>query len=184
MRLTFRRTTCLSLSIALVIGAIAVPVTAQDEPYLPDFGSGTAVLELGGERYEFDMGNIEAGGETAVGVCQGIFGMIQGVGHVADDLAISIEMDIPPVDYEAKPEYGFDPPNITFSDDDNDVELVAGKRLAEGLGVETESQATVTENDGFNAVGTATFVDSRAMMMGEASEPIEGTWKIHCDQAE
>lgn len=184
MRPTFHRITRLLIGTSLAISMAGVPVVAQEAPDALDFGTGTAVLQLGDERYEFDMGSLEVGGEVMVGVCRGIFGMIQGVGHVTDGRAISIEMDIPPVDWEAKPEYGFDPPNITFQDDNNDVELVAGKQLAEMLGVETESQSTVTENDGYNAAGTATFVDSRALMMGEPSEPIEATFEVHCDQEE
>lgn len=184
MRSTFRRAMPMVIAVALAVGTITVPVTAQDAADALDFGSGSAIVELGGERYEFDMGTLQVGEEITVGACQSIFGIILAVGHVTDDRAISVEMEISPVDWEAKPEFGFDPPKIQLEDDDNDVVWVADARFDEVFAVETDSQAIAIENDGFDAIGTATFINSRAIHMGEAPESIEGTWEVHCDREE
>ena len=183
---TFRRITPVLIGTAFATTFVAAPVAAQDLVDTLDFGSGTAVVELAGERYEFDMSTREIGEDIFVGTCRGIFGAIQANGRVADDRAITVEMELPPLDWEAKPEYGFDPPSITLEDADSGTVWVADPTYTEFLGTEVENPSLVvlTENDGLVATGTAIFVDGQALDRGEAVEPLEGTWEVRCDAEE
>jgi hypothetical protein len=183
---TLRRVTPMLVGTALATTFVAAPAAAQELVDTLDFGSGTAVVELAGERYEFDMGTREIGEDIFVGTCRGIFGLIQASGHVTDDRDITVEMELPPVDWEAKPEYGFDPPAITLEDADSDSVWVADPTYTEFLGTEVENPSLVvlTENDGLVATGTAIFVDAQALDRGEAVEPLEGTWEVRCDAEE
>lgn len=184
MRPTLRRITRALIGTSLAISVTAVPVVAQDPPDALDFGTGTAILQLGDERYEFEMSNLETETQVYVGICRSLFGIVQAAGHVTDGRDITIEMELPPADWESYADGRYTAPNIEFTDADNGIELVAGKQLAELLGVETESQTSVAENDGYNATGSATFVSAQALLMGELSEPIEATFEVHCDQEE
>jgi len=180
---TFRRITPVLIGTAFATAFVAAPAAAQDLVDTFDFGSGTAVVELAGERYEFDMSSREIGEDIFVGTCRGIFGLIQASGRVTDDRPITVKMDLPPVDWEDKPEYGFDPPSITLEDADSGSVWVADPTYTEFLGTEVENPSLVvlTENDGLVATGTAIFVDGQALNRGEAVEPLEGTWEVRCD---
>ena len=186
MTYTLRRITSVLIGTAFAATFVAAPAAAQDLVDTLDFGSGTAVVELAGERYEFDMSTREIGEDIFVGACRGIFGLIQATGRVTDERGITVEMELPPVDWEAKPEYGFDPPAITLEDADSDSVWVADPTYTEFLGTEVENPSLVvlTENDGLIAAGTAIFVDGRALERGEAVEPLEGTWEVRCDEEE
>jgi hypothetical protein len=183
---TLRRITPVLIGTAFATTFVAAPVAAQDLVDTLDFGSGTAVVELAGERYEFDMSTREIGEDIFVGACRGIYGAIQARGRVTDDRAITVEMELPPVDWEAKPEYGFDPPSIALEDADSGSVWVADSTYTEFLGTEVENPSLVvlTENDGLVAMGTAVFVDGQALDRGEAVEPLEGTWELRCDEEE
>jgi hypothetical protein len=181
---TLRRITPALMGTVFATIFVAAPAAAQDLVDTLDFGSGTAVVELAGERYEFDMSSREIGEDIFVGVCRGIFGAIQATGRVTDDRAITVEMELPPVDWEAKPEYGFDPPSISLEDADSGSVWVADATYTEFLGTEVENPSLVVliENDGLVATGTAIFVDGQALDRGEAVEPLEGTWQVRCDE--
>lgn len=183
---SLRRITPVLVGTAFASTFVAMPGSAQDLVDTLDFGSGTAVVELAGERYEFDMSSRQIGEDIFVGMCRGIFGMIQASGHVTDERAITVEMELPPVDWEAKPEYGFDPPSIALEDTDSGVIWVADPTYTELLGTEVVNPSLVvlTENDGLIATGTAVFVDGQALGRGEAVEPLEGVWEVRCDAEE
>jgi hypothetical protein len=183
---TLRRITPVLIGTAFATTFVVAPAAAQDLVDTLDFGSGTAVVELAGERFEFDMSNREIGEDIFVGTCRGIFGAIQANGRVTDDRAITVKMELPPVDWEAKPEYGFDPPSITVEDADSGSVWVADPTYTEFLGTDVENPSLVVliENDGLIASGTAVFVDGQALDQGEAVEPLEATWEVRCDAEE
>ena len=93
---------------------------------------------------------------------------------------------LPPLDWEAKPEYGFDPPSIALEVAESGSVWVADPTYTEyfGTDVENPSLVVLTENDGLIATGTALFVDGQALYRGEAVEPLEGTWELRCDPEE
>lgn len=156
----------------------AAPETpAGGEPANPDDPSGvgrdakTAVVTIGGERYEFaDLFCVTIGG--AIGA--------QSVGGDP-----RVDIDLPPMDWETSGE-DWDPPSVRVI-----VEGV-GTWIANPVhtalsGIEPGlSQVDSYSSDRFHATGTATFMDAngwQAAQMGlqdEPPDPVAGTFEVTC----
>ena len=136
--------------------------------------TGTAVVTIGDETYEFSLaGTATIGTTTYVGLCRSIFGMIQGNGYATDGRDITVDMEVPPVDWETYTDDRYDPPAIKVEDNEANASWVAdqGDEFVTGSGVGE------FELDGASASGTATFVNQWA----PDSDPVEGTFEIDCE---
>lgn len=135
--------------------------------------TGSAVVTVGDVTYEFSLaGTTTIGSSTLVGLCRPIFGMLQGSGFVTDGRDITVDMEIPPVDWESFEDDRYDPPAIEVEDEEAGVQWVAdsGNEFLSGSGVGDYEQ------DGTVASGTATFVNE----FEPDSDPVEGTFEIDC----
>ncbi len=162
-------------------GADEDDVTADaDEDGVPDAiadlasETGSATVTIGDETFEFSLaGTSTIDGTTYVGRCQSLFGMIVGGGFATDGRDITLDIEIPPTDWETYEDDRFDPPAIEVEDNPNNAKWVAdqGDESATGGGVGEYEQEGVT------ASGSATFVNQWA----PDSEPVEGTFEIDCE---
>jgi hypothetical protein len=140
-----------------------------------DFGDGMAVITVGGNRYEFSATTSTIDGQTLVGVCQVLFGIIQGVGYSVEDPSVTFEIEMPPTNWDTFDDNRYDPPRIEVEvGDEHQWMADEDDPLAAGSGVDE------WEIDGGRASGTATFVDRRVSLSGGSPEPVEGTFEIAC----
>lgn len=140
-----------------------------------DFGDGMAVITVGGNRYELSASTSTIDGQTLVGVCRVLFGIIQGIGYSVEDPSVTFELEMPPPNWDTFEDDRYDPPRIEVEvgDEhqwmaDSDDPLAAGSSVDEW------------EMDGGRAAGTATFVDRLVSLAGGTPEPVEGTFEIAC----
>ena len=162
-------------------GAGEDDVTADaDEDGVPDAiadlasETGSATVTIGDETFEFSLaGTSTIDGTTYIGRCQSLFGMIVGGGFATDGQDITVDIEIPPTDWETYEDDRFDPPAIEVEDNPNNASWVAdqGDEFTTGGGVGEYQQEGVT------ASGSATFVNQWA----PDSEPVEGTFEIDCE---
>jgi hypothetical protein len=139
-----------------------------------DFGTGTAVVTVGDNRYEFDL-------TAGFVVCRDVFDAIQVSGPSAADENVSLDAWIPPTDWESFDDGRYDPPQVTIEDDTNDAKWVADQARVELLpDFPEESRVDSYEKDGMSAAGTATFIDEYALLRGDPAEPVQGTFEIAC----
>ena len=135
--------------------------------------SGSATVTIGDETFEFTLaGTSTVDGSTHVGRCESLFGMIMGSGFATDGRDITLDIEIPPVDWETFEDDRFDAPAVEVEDNVANASWVADQanELVPGGGVGDYEQQDVT------ASGAATFVNQWA----PDSEPIEGTFEIDC----
>jgi hypothetical protein len=157
--------------------------TADDLVDDLDFGDGLAVVVVGDTTYEFSLGgNSEVGGTTYIGVCQELFGLIQASGYDTQGRAITVEMEIPPEDWQSDDDVDFDPPRIEIEDDENDGGWVAdASDSLNGSELAGVSQVGEFTSDGTRAAGTATFVEVEPFGAPvEGAEPIDGSFEVGC----
>lgn len=135
--------------------------------------TGSATVTIGDVTYEFSLsGTATVDGTTYVGRCTPIFGMIAASGFVGDGRDITIDAEIPPVDWETYEDDRFDPPAIEVEDSEANASWVADQEdtFVEGSGV------TAFEQDGGRASGTAMFINA----WDPGSGPVEGSFEIDC----
>ena len=129
---------------------------------------GRAVVTVGDETFEFDMSLS----------CLTLFGAVGGSGRSADGSDISLDITIAP------PE--IDDSSIRIDDDreDRPVTWEADATLMETVtGVQPgQSQVDDFAIDGGTASGTATFIDSFAILAGESPAPVQGSFAINCGE--
>jgi len=136
--------------------------------------AGSAIVTIGDETFEFSLaGTATVEGTTYVGRCSTIFGMIAGNGFVTDGRDITLDVEVPPVDWETYEDDRYDPPAIEVEDNENNGKWVAdaGDELVTGTGV------VEFEQDGTSALGSAVFSNQWA----PDSDPVEGTFEIDCE---
>jgi hypothetical protein len=183
-----------------IVSAVNGPVTAQETSPTPasespaavdieallegiDFGSGAAVVTIGDERYEFSMATETIGSTTYFGVCRELFGLIQAAGHVTGR-AITVGIEIPPVDWDSYEDQRYDPPSIEVDIDDPYATWVADADWAAANGVEGQSQVDAYQKDGLYAAGSATFFEAGALFQDPPGAPVQGTFEVRCADAE
>lgn len=135
--------------------------------------SGSATVTIGDQTVEFSLaGTTTVDGSTYVGRCVTIFGMIAAAGFAADGRDITIDAEVPPVDWETYEDDRYDAPSIRVEDGEADADWVAdqGDEFVSGSGVGE------FEQDGGRASGTATFINA----WDPGSEPVEGTFELDC----
>ena len=135
--------------------------------------SGAATVTIGDQTYEFTLaGTTTVGSTTYVGRCQSIFGMIAASGFVSDGRDITVDMEIPPVDWASYTDDRFDAPAIQVEDNEANANYVANEsdEFVTGSGVSEFEQA------GGSASGTAMFVNA----WDPESEPVEGSFEVDC----
>ncbi|MEX2080490.1 MAG: hypothetical protein WEC33_02650 [Dehalococcoidia bacterium] len=143
-----------------------------------DFGSGMAVVTIGEERFEFEIT-----GDLASGVCRDVFGALQISATSSDGRDIRLDAILPPEDWATYDDNRYDPPSIGILDDSEQLrrDFRANEALEEfeGGGM---SQVHSFERDGLTASGTATFIDSWAVVLGGDPDPVQGTFALDCTE--
>lgn len=178
-------------SAALVAVGMSSLVVAQDASEAPtddvqalleglDFGSGAAAVVLGDERYDFSAATVTVESKTYLGVCQEFFGVIAANLHLTDGREITVDMQIPPVDWDTYDDGRYDPPQIRVEIDDPYQSWLADANWATSNGVEGQSQVDTFERDGSSATGTATFLEQQSIFQDPPGEPVQGTFEVRC----
>jgi len=150
----------------------------EDDRSLPSFGAGgTARVTFGDETFEPILANRDVNGTPQLGFCRIIFGGLQvfGFADTDDGRRVSVEMWIPPTDWESKPELGFDPPRIQveIEGDPN-----GGAWLADQERFDDNSRVDDYESDGKRANGTMTL----RREFSDELPPVQGTFEVNCEQ--
>lgn len=148
---------------------------------LTDLEPETAVVIIGGERFDFSLTSPFAD------ACITLFGVVGGVGNATDGSDIEIDIEIPPEDYEGRRGYEDFIPEIQVRDDVSGRTFRAGGDFEFAIATpeDGESQIDSYRNDGKSATGTATFMDLQALSNhefngGPRPEPVKGTFEINC----
>jgi hypothetical protein len=128
-----------------------------------------AVVVIGDRTYDFDI-SIQ---------CLSMFGNMAAAGRALDGSDISVNIQLPPEDWETDTDEEWDPPSIRVSDDVNDLDWRAGDEIIGEMVDEGSSQVDSFTHDGKRASGTATFVDLYAVMRGE-TDPVQGSFEFTC----
>lgn len=129
---------------------------------------GTAVVEIGQTRYEFDLDVI----------CLTMFGSVGVVGTATDGSGSGIDADFPPQDWETDTTNEWDSPFVKVDDKANDISWAAG-----GEGAEMWAPgATSVEftSDGSRVFGEATFVNLFVLI--DDQTPVNGRFEMACPQ--
>lgn len=136
--------------------------------------TGSAAVTIGDETYEFSLaGTATVEGRTYVGRCTTLFGMIAASGFATDGRDITVEMDVPPVDWATYEDDRFEPPAIKVEDNESNANWIADEADA----VVSGSGVNEFEQDGVTASGVAMFVDA----WDPGSDPVEGTFAVDCE---
>ena len=134
-----------------------------------------AMVVIGDRTYEFDL-SVQ---------CFSLFGNMAAAGGALDGSDVSVNIQLPPVDWETDTDEEWDQPSIRVSDSEEDLdwragdhiveEMVAGGTLDDGL-----SQVDSFTHDGQRASGTATFIEMYAVFRQENPDPVQGTFEFAC----
>jgi len=138
-----------------------------------DFGAGKAVVTVGDKTFEFDLTSGSA-------VCRDVFGGLQVGGRSTDDENVTLDMWIPPTNWDTYDDNRYDPPSVEVEDDTSNKDWVADLNSAYEI-EEGKSQVDSYEKDGLRASGTATFTDVYALFSGSA-ETVQGTFEVSCEE--
>jgi hypothetical protein len=132
-------------------------------------GANTALVVVGGERYEFTLKN-----------CVALGGALNAAGKATGGADISVNIDLPPANWESSRD-DWEPPSVRLSDDVKNVDWRAGGEVIDEFAAVGEGQSQVDSYvvDGNRASGTATFVDMYAVMKGDF-KAVKGTFEITC----
>lgn len=139
-----------------------------------DFGTGTAMVTIGDQQYEFDL-------TSGFTVCRDVFDAIQVSGSSADDSDVDIHMWIPPTNWDTYDDERYDPPSIRVTDDTNNHDWVANPNTTYNV-EEGKSQVDSYDKDGLTASGSATFFDGYALLRGEDAQPVQGSFEVGCNE--
>ena len=141
-----------------------------------------AIVTIGDETYEADF-------DGTFSQCISMGGAIGGVAPIAGVEDATIDMTIPPPDWETSAE-GWDPPSIRLDlgEDADGVPIdwrAGGDIVMENPDLDGKSQVDSVSNDGTTASGTATFIDFFQVQLfqsGQVDEPqpVSGTFEISC----
>jgi hypothetical protein len=135
---------------------------------------------LGDERFDFGSATETSDSETYLGLCQEFFGVIAANLHLTDGREITVDMEIPPVDWDTYADGRYSPPRIEISIEDPNETWIADTEWATANDIDGLSQVDTFERDGISAIGTATFVEQVSVLTGQPSEPVQGTFEVRC----
>jgi hypothetical protein len=181
------------MSAALVAAAGIGPVAAQDDAEAAaeaaqaaleglDFGTGSASIELDGELYEFSTAVETAESILYLGACQSVFGIVVANLTLADGGDATVDMQIPPVDWDTYDDGRYSPARIEIRINQPYQSWVADSEWASVNGVDGQSQVDTFERDGTSATGTATFLEQTAFFADPVSVPVQGTFEVRCKE--
>jgi hypothetical protein len=151
----------------------------------PEASSGgqMLVVTIGDTTYEADL-------STDFTVCISMGGAVGAAGPIPGIDGGSINVDIPPEDYETSTDQGWEPPSVRvdLGEDENGVPVSwrASPEVAEFwpefAGTSQVDSFTV---DGASASGTATFIDDFGIQLflagqGDEPQPVQGTFAVSC----
>lgn len=141
-----------------------------------------AIVTIGSETFEADMSG-------SLAACIAIGGAVGGVGQIVEPGSGTIDMTIPPENWESSPD-DWGPPSIRvdLGEDENGVPIDwrAGGDIVESMpDLVGKSQVDSFSIDGATATGTATFIDFFQVQLAgggqvDDPEPVEGTFEINC----
>ena len=129
---------------------------------------GTATVEVGDIKYEFDLSVL----------CLSMFGAMGVAGEALDGSPITVDADFPPEGWENSDE-DWEPPSISIDDEERDIRWEAGG-VATEMYPEGSSQIDSFTADGRLAVGEATFVNSYTF--GDELQVETGQFEFHCPE--
>jgi hypothetical protein len=129
---------------------------------------GTATVEVGDIKYEFDLSIL----------CLSMFGAMGVAGEALDGSAVTVDADFPPEGWETSDE-DWEPPSISIDDEERDVRWEAGG-VATEMYPEGSSQVDSFTADGRLAVGEATFVNTYTF--GDELQVETGQFEFHCPE--
>lgn len=133
--------------------------------------AGQGLVELSGARYDFILNS----------ACQKFFGAVQAAGPLADGSDGSVDVVIPPEDWETDTEAGWDPPYVQIENGDESWLAELGtEHFVEGANIElTAEQSAVTSftNDGSRVAGEAVFFKRFNF---ETLETATGSFEFYC----
>lgn len=159
-------------------GAPAAPVPPTGGAPAPPVAGGepnTAVVTIGEERFELSgLRCVSLGGAVGVQTVEG------------PDYP-RIDISLPPPDWESSAD-DWDPPSVRVIADEDDT-WIANPEATALINIEPGlSQVDSFSSDGFQASGTATFMnagDWQAAQMGlqdEPPDPVDGAFQLTCPQ--
>jgi hypothetical protein len=134
----------------------------------------TGVVTIGDEKWTFDVSSL----------CLSTPDTFAADGNALDGSDVEVHLSLPPNDWQTRPDRAaLVTPSIRVWDDVKSRDWIAGGIAAAALeGVTPEmSQVTSFNIDGFKASGTAIFIESYALLRGEAPQPVNGTFEVWCD---
>jgi len=129
---------------------------------------GTATVEVGDIKYEFDLSVL----------CLSMFGAMGVAGEALDGSPVTVDADFPPEGWETSDE-DWEPPSISIDDEARDIRWEAGG-VATEMYPEGSSQIDSFTADGRLAVGEATFVNSYTF--GDELQVETGQFEFHCPE--
>lgn len=127
---------------------------------------GTATVEIGEIRYDFDLDIL----------CLSMFGAMGVAGGATDGSAVTVDADFPPAGWETSNEE-WDPPSISIDDDVRDIGWQAGG-VATDMYPAGSSQIDSFTADGQLAAGEATFVNTYTI--GDNLQVETGRFEFRC----
>ncbi len=136
------------------------------------FGTGTAKVTIGDKTYEFDL-------TSGFVVCQNVFDAIQVSGPAKDDDNVTLDMWIPPTNWDTYDDNRYDPPRVEVTDDSTNEDWVADPNSSYQIDA-GKSQVDSYEKDGLTASGSATFVDAYLTFTGGDPQPVQGSFEVSC----
>jgi len=136
-------------------------------------GDDTAVVIVGDTRYEFDVSSL----------CLSAFSAFGAAGKATDGSDVDLSLDLPPEDWQTRSDSAdWEPPSVWVNGDANNLDWRAGGEVVTSFGVdENLSQVTSFDIDGSRASGSAIFIDFTNVPLGQAPEPVEGSFEVSCD---
>lgn len=150
-----------------------------------DLEEGTARITVGGETYDFVLGGESPFRVNSQPDCHTVAGGILAFGYVTDGREITVDLEVPPVDWENSTTASWDPPYFSLVDRDAGARWIADEDFgASGteslMGLEGLTQVGAYETDGNRATGVATFANYNLFNQDEDFAAVEGTFEIHC----
>jgi len=131
-----------------------------------------ASVKIGNRQYEFVMTQ-----------CNSMLRF--GSGKTKDGSDVTISFELPPVDWKSRPasEGWSDNGSFQIRDKANNLDWVADEDIARDLAYVSAGQSQVDNFsiDGKRASGSATFIDTTAVMATGSAEPVKGTFEVECN---
>lgn len=126
--------------------ATTTATTSGDRTTYFDNPVGTAVVEIGGTRFDFTLNTM----------CLSMFGALAGVGTATDGSAVTVNADFPPPGWETDTANDWEPPSIRV---DDDVTYQAWYATGDATDPYYGEGGFEFTSDGSRAFGTASFVN-------------------------